>query len=1066
MILEFDSILNGNEYNIELDSSLTPVNEKCRDQINFLNLTIPSIELPMPELSLDGPTLHHLHCGNESILVFNRLDSSEYIYNWTANPLSTKLGEYLSTVNTSKIDIPNSLLQNGDLVITCKAMILIYNASVTESLTITVSSSDYLEVEFNTPTKVSIKKSEVFFTKGYIGFICGENGQATYKWEYLSSNPLDFNTLLSNNPEPNGLLIPENTLEVDKEYSFKFTITVASSSISGSNIIEIQVIPTDLQIALSKTPGIISKTQDLVIEATVVDADSPSAEIKYEWKCLEESEPCKSDTLETLEFEGNTNTVIVAKDSLRSGAYYMFSVTASTSNKENIASVELYVDNLAQGELSIKSNDKDLHENIDFEGIVTGIINAKFSWDIEPKLSNNFQRKYSFLSIPRNYLKENTVYNISLTATPASRNPLKTYILVVQPPAPKCSILSTTFLLSNWFVTVGPCVSDSYSLIYEFGCYTDKNSSLWLTSKSFINEGYILIPNKCDIIFAKVCNGISCTIVDDYIPDGNKVHDNIISDYNMDLLNGIKTPNAIIYYSLLISTQDEWSEFMTKMDTFYRSQTEYESLVNVLISSLNSMILKIKLMTSKNADFIYKFTEYILIKFKPVLTSSNLIEIFTYLGKLQTILDLNSASQILKKTIDFYFENALPGNEPLIISSEILIYAARTTADSLAGSNIEINSNALEIPDTIKLESGAVYDTEYIIYPPSNNEVMFEVSFYTSGTYMDYKLSIDESKSVNLNSEIIYATVQGDFSASKSYECSYLESDNTWIINGCKVEKSSSTDIKINLLHQSIFKVYEIASNGTCELGLGPIIASCAWIFIVIFAVIIFSIMDKNQEENLQQTNKYTAYAFTSIFIRQNKGNRIWAIIYLLSVHMLFIFLIGVFFLNFTTPQDKSDNNFGLLSIENIYSGMLAWGITQIIAFPIYYYIFNKHVLIKKANFAKYTALSLSIVCIVGIVAMTILYCKQYTYYWVINYFVFLPVQMIVEILFAVIVWKRQKNQIAFQSIKVFPDVAEVNKSRINEDEFQAFKKSTRSQASIIVEKFPNSGLSEISLFN
>ncbi|OMJ64995.1 hypothetical protein SteCoe_40031 [Stentor coeruleus] len=77
MILKFDSILNGNEYNIELDSSLTPVNEKCREQIYFLNLTVPSIELPMPELSLDGPTLHHLYCGNESLSVFNILDSSD-----------------------------------------------------------------------------------------------------------------------------------------------------------------------------------------------------------------------------------------------------------------------------------------------------------------------------------------------------------------------------------------------------------------------------------------------------------------------------------------------------------------------------------------------------------------------------------------------------------------------------------------------------------------------------------------------------------------------------------------------------------------------------------------------------------------------------------------------------------------------------------------------------------------------------------------------------------------------------------------------------------------------------
>ncbi|OMJ76182.1 hypothetical protein SteCoe_24477 [Stentor coeruleus] len=421
---------------------------------------------------------------------------------------------------------------------------------------------------------------------------------------------------------------------------------------------------------------------------------------------------------------------------------------------------------------------------------------------------------------------------------------------------------------------------------------------------------------------------------------------------------------------------------------------------------------------------------------------------------MQNILDFNSISEIIKRTINLYFENALPNNEPLIISSELLIYAARTTAESLTSSNIQINGNVLEIPGTIQLESDTIYDTEYIIYPTINNEVKFEVSFYTSGTYLDYKLSITQQTSVNLNSEPIYVALQGNFSENKNYECSYLKSDKIWTVNGCEIEKSSKNEIKISLLHQSTFKVYEIPSTKTCKPGYGPIITSCAWILITIFAITIFYIIDKNQEEDFQNSNKYTIYAFTSIFISQSKTRRIWSMIYLFSIHMLFMFLIGICLLNFTTPQLKSDKNFKHLPNESINSGILAWFLTQIFAFPNYYCIFNKYVSIKKTNFAIYTSLSLSIVSIVGIIFMTTIYCNVYSYYWIISYFVFLPLQIVVEILFAVIVWKRQKNTMDIQSANVIPEVAELCKSRIDGEEFKDFDKSTKFQEGVVLEEF------------
>ncbi|OMJ65735.1 hypothetical protein SteCoe_37705 [Stentor coeruleus] len=1062
MNLKFSSVLNGNEYIIELDSSLTPVVENCNYEINLLNTTIPSIELPIPLLSLDGPSVYNMLCGEKSINITNLLDSPGYTYYWTVTPSNGELKEYLNSVSTNKIVIPNFLIEEGVLNITCKVMILQYNTSATDTIKIITSKSEYLEVAFNTPNKIFIPRNKAIFIKGFINFICGQSGLATYNWEYLSLNSLDFKSILSNNPEPNGLLIPQNILEIYKEYSFKLTITIASSFISGSNIIVIKTIPSDLLIEINKTSGIISKTQDLIIKAKVVDPDFASAEIKYEWNCLEINEMCKSSTLENLTFIGENDTIVVQKDSLRNGAYYSFNVIARSIIKQNTASVRFYVDDLAQGELNIQSKNSDLNENIIFLGNIMGMIETNFSWNIEPAIISNIKKEYSFISIPKTDLKADTIYNFSLTATPTSGNSLTSYILITQPSPPKCSTPIAKFLSTNWLITVNSCTSDSYSLTYEFGCFIDNNSTLWLTSESYLNEDYILIPNICHIIFAKVCNGLSCTVVSGNKPDGNITNDNIISDFNMDILNGIKTPNAILYYSYLLTTQDQWSQLMDKMNTFYRSQTQYKSLANILISSLNSMILKSNLITSSSADTIYKFTKYTLLKYKSVLTSNHLKEIFTFLNKLGRILDFNSLSEIVKNTTELYLENSFPGSEPLIINSELLVYAARTTAEFFTSLNIQIYHNFLEIPKNMQLEVYNIYNIVYTIYPPTNGNIIFDINFYTSGTYLDYKLDTTSLKSVNLDSQAIYATIEGNFTVNKNYECKYLKSSKKWVTNGCKVVKISNGAIKIKLKHQSTFIIDEIPPNKTCGIGLGPILTSCVWLLITFFAGIVFNIIDKNQENDHQQISKYSICSFTSIFIHQDKGKRTWAIIYLCSENMVFICLIGVLMTIFTTPQEITTDDIENLSIDYIKPGILAWGITQIVAFPIYYCIFNKCLPVKIVKFAKYTALSLVIVCIVGIILMTIFYCKQYTYFWVIDYLMFLPLQMIIEVFFAIIVWKRQNIIANHQKNKVAPEVVGLNKPRGNEENINFIRILTKSHSSPL-DLVPNSSFSVVS---
>ncbi|OMJ68670.1 hypothetical protein SteCoe_33828 [Stentor coeruleus] len=476
------------------------------------------------------------------------------------------------------------------------------------------------------------------------------------------------------------------------------------------------------------------------------------------------------------------------------------------------------------------------------------------------------------------------------------------------------------------------------------------------------------------------------------------------------------------------------------------------------------MVFKNNLITPASADITIKLIEYIISTYKPVLTSSQTLEITACLGKLTGFLDFSKLSQMIKDVVNSYFETVLPGSEPLIQNSDISVYASRTLAESLSSQNINVGKNSLEIPNNAQLDANTICDTEFIVYPSNNTEVKFEVSFYISGTYTDSKLEMGQQQSTQLNSGIVYATVGGDFSSGKSYKCAYLGTDGNWMTTGCKVAESADGKTKMGLEHQSTFKVYEVSSTGSCGMGAGPLIIACAWAVIAIFGVIAFHIIDKNQEEEYKTANKYATYAFTSICIRQANGRRVSSIIYLFSIHIIFICLIGVLILGTGNPKKSTDKKYGVFSGENIIPGIVGWILTQILAIPIYYYTLNKYVPMKRALIAKYTALSISTLGFVGIIAMTAVFCKEFSFYWVVNYFIFLPFQIIIEIIFAAIVWKRQKSCTASISDKVAPEIEELNKSRRGKD-FNTFKKRTQSQASV-AEKGPNSSSVDISNIN
>lgn len=111
---------------------------------------------------------------------------------------------------------------------------------------------------------------------------------------------------------------------------------------------------------------------------------------------------------------------------------------------------------------------------------------------------------------------------------------------------------------------------------------------------------------------------------------------------------------------------------------------------------------------------------------------------------------------------------------------------------------------------------------------------------------------------------------------------------------------------------------------------------------------------------------------------------------------MLFC-LIGILELEFHSPEEATTDDYGDYFESSIYAGAAAWAITQLFIFPFFLY----NCIIEKTRIGLLFQGTIWALCVVasfiGIVYMNIAFCSQYTLYWIINIFIFTPIQILLD---------------------------------------------------------------------
>ncbi|OMJ86405.1 hypothetical protein SteCoe_12059 [Stentor coeruleus] len=1030
MLISFSTILDGDTFVIGLNNTLTPYEQQCNQYKSFLNIEILSSTISKPKIQLKGPSFVYLLCKKDNIIISNTQNNNNYEYQWIVNPYNPDINSSISSIKSYKIEIKFIYLQEGILEIICIAKDLTYNTYANETISITITSENHLVIGFSIPDDTSFLYSDTIFIQGYIEDSCGQNGQITFIWEYMSNNDFDLNSIIFNSSNPSSLLIPPNTFKTGSHHVFKLTAIIEPDFYEVSKTISLNIKSNDLIIQLDKSSGTITKTQDLIITAIIIDPDSSDSIISIEWVCFEENEYCKDKFGEILNITIENFKMVVNKDILRNGAYYTFNITAKTDNKIKSQIIRLYVDGLANGQISINCVEDYSIENIACSSVTIGITNPKFVWEIYPNISDISYTEYSFISIPKKKMTVNTVYNISLTALPSSGNTITAFIYFIQPKILICEIPTIEFLDTKWFIMVKLCDSESYPLTYQFGCKTSDNSILWLAPESFKGSDYVLIPSKCKKVVVENCNKASCSIVENKIPSGERKHEDMVKEFTSDL-KFVSIPNAVIYYSNMITTQNDWDFIYLHMEGYFKSQKLTKKLLDLLNSCLSSIITQIKFISPGNATSIIKLINYVVLENQQTLNSTQISVISTLLGKLSNILDYKTLFQTISSTIDLYSQVTLPFSLPLSKNSDVFIFSIRILASSLTKQSISIGKNSIIIPNSIVLDMNAIYDIEFLIHPTAS-EVAFDVSFYTSGTYINNKLTLTKRKNTKLNADTISVTIIGTFSSKKHYECAYLLNDKTWETSGCSISKIADNKITISLSHQSTFKVYEKAPSKYCGISAGPIAITSAWLMVSMLLFFSLKSIDKNHKDDIKHPNKYVFYPIASIFIRQINSKRVSSILYMCSTNIIMIFGIGILFQIF----ESSNKTYGNFKISEIYYGAIAWVSTQIFAFPIYYFLFSKKVSNKAFLITKIIALGFSVCGAAGIMFMAIYYCCQYAFYWIVNYFIFFTLQLVLEICLAFLMWKFHNSQTEDSRKKIIPETQKLNISKVGLDDF------------------------------
>ena len=145
-------------------------------------------------------------------------------------------------------------------------------------------------------------------------------------------------------------------------------------------------------------------------------------------------------------------------------------------------------------------------------------------------------------------------------------------------------------------------------------------------------------------------------------------------------------------------------------------------------------------------------------------------------------------------------------------------------------------------------------------------------------------------------------------------------------------------------------------------------------------------------------------YPFTSMFIKQPGYRRSIIATQLFTCELLMLTLIGAFMEHFDSPTTGNNASFLDYYGWQLSRGAAAWALTQVFTIPIF--ILNAYTI--HGHRTDYITNSVCFIIILisfgAVIAMTVSYCYGYTEYWIVNFLIFLLLDLFtLQIIYAIL---------------------------------------------------------------
>lgn len=989
--LTSDSYIPNLSFSISLLPALVPSTPVCVIYSEAEIQVSPCKLKPLPSIQLLAADSYSIRCSTTNLLLSLQPVKNEYSISWTVILNTFNLIEIR---DQPSITIEKSYLKAGQLLVKVNISSILASKPVSLEKLIELNDDVVLDLKLSLPYYNQVYRSDGISIKASTYDTCSTStSQLEYTWKYVSSFDLDFASILASNSLQDSLAFSASLLEVGNTYSFQ--VTVKKNNLQASQVISFEVKPQDLVISFDTWGGVTGTKQNLQVNSVVSDPDEQGASIVYEWTCTQGSQSCYDHGVNIINNPASSS-LTVNSSHLHHGSTYTFKLTVVNGFKKASKEIEFIANKNFKADIqmaSLPSSSPAGSPMLILPNITTSAT-LSFRWSFSPQLRDpwSYDSKNLYVSIPQNTLTPGITYKLTLYIKDSSLEKFGFSTFIKCPAGPSCSSFDSYEEGKYCVMKINNCKSDFGLLTYQFGVIYNTTIYDKMTLKITSPEAKFIVKNDSTKAFVEVCDSITCETFVTLIQRNSRRQLDTLEDAEDFIKNPEDVLQAIyLYGDSLNSTQYEflYQKFLEFFSNAHLDQGLfylYLEKMNVVLSRSDSISKYVFRDIINVFAQEYEDKQYYL---SPEQMNTLLNSIDAYVIQNSTIYNL----KLLDRLAKIYLNNSFPTSSEIIHSDGYFFYIQRMTGKQLSGIVLRFDGWAITMPKNKTVDPNTIYDL--IITKLNSTDEVISIKVYKVGYLQGYNLVFTdrEEDQLNVNSSGTVSLFY-EIDSGYHYKCKILDyEEEKWTTTGCSIETLDSDLTETKFDNICTMKLARVSKK--CPFNFYPNVALGALILIFSYLFFVINRNDQVRRGFLKPKTYLTMHPIISLLFVQRYRVRVNTLMQILTNLLLLFALIGFMHNYFAFPLKASYDNYEKFLDYHAEIGAIGFAISQAFILPCFalntfLYVDNKYFWYMNAARAAVALPSIG-----GIIAMSIIYCGQFTYRWLINFVIFCPAQLI-----------------------------------------------------------------------